>query len=133
MLKNLLKGILSTIVIKRLAHYRHLSIQLLKIEAAKSYLHGVRLVRLSALGLMGMGLVISLIFVGVLLFHAGLFILLPWPLEAKAVLGICLGMVYMVIGGLVLCAAMKEKTWMQKSGASELLKEATEQIKLTDS
>jgi uncharacterized membrane protein HdeD (DUF308 family) len=74
-----------------------------------------------------MGLVIGLICFGVVLFHAGLFILLPWTVEAKAVLGMFLGLAYVVIGGFALRSAMDEKTWMEKSGASEMLEEATRQ------
>ena len=129
MFKYLIKGLLAGMAIKLLDNYRHLSVQLLKIEAAKSYLHGVRMARLSAIGLMGMGLVIALICFGVLLFHTGLFILLPWTVEAKAVLGMFLGLAYMVIGGVVLRAAMDERAWMEKSGAAEMLKEATGQCK----
>jgi hypothetical protein len=129
MLKYLLKGILSAIAIKMLDNYRHLSVQLLKIEVAKSYLHGVQMARLSALGLMRMGLMIGLACVGVLLFHAGLFILLPWTVEAKAVLGMFLGLAYAVIGGVVLRATMDERTWMEKSGAAEMLADATGQSK----
>jgi hypothetical protein len=129
MFKYLLKGILSGIAVKLLESYRRLSIQLLKIETAKSYLHGVRMARLSALGLMRMGLEIGLICVGVVLFHAGLFILLPWTVKAKAVLGMFLGLVYVVIGSIALHAAMDEKTWMKKSGAAEMLEDATGQSK----
>ena len=125
MLKNLLKGILSAIVIELLDSYRRLSMQLLKMEAAKCYLHGVRMARLSAIGLMRMGLFITLICVGVLLFHAGLFILLPWTVGAKAVLGMVLGLVYVIIGVLALRAAMNEKTWMEKSGAARMVEDAT--------
>jgi hypothetical protein len=125
MLKYLFKGVLAGIAIKLLDNYRCLSIQLLKIEAAKSYLRGVEMARLSALGLMRMGLEIGLICVGVVLFHAGLFILLPWTVKAKAVLGIFLGLAYVVIGGVALHAAMDEKTWMKKSGATEMLEDAT--------
>ena len=129
MFKYLIKGLLAGIAIKLLDNCRHLSIQLLKIEAAKCYLHGVQMARLSAIGLMRMGLVIGLIGVGVLLFHAGLFILLPWTVEAKAVLGMFLGLAYVVIGCVALHAAMDEKTWMEKSGAAEMLEEATGQSK----
>jgi len=125
MFKYLIKGLLAGIAIKLLDNYRHLSIQLLKIEAAKCYLHGVQMARLSAIGLMWMGLVIGLICVGVLLFHAGLFILLPWTVETKAVLGMCLGLAYVVLGGIALRAAMDEKRWMEKSGAAEMLEDAT--------
>ena len=127
MFKQLVQGLLAGIAVKLLDNYRRLSIQLLKIEAAKCYLHGVQMARLSAIGLMWMGLIIALICVGVLLVHAGLFILLPWTAEAKAVLGITLGVAYGVIGGVALRAAMDERTWMEKSGAAEMLEEATGQ------
>ena len=129
MLKYLVKGMLSAIAIKLLDNYRRLSIQLLKIEAAKAYLHGVQMVRLSVLGLMLMGLVIGLICIGALLFHVGLFILLPWSVKAKAVLGMFLGLAYVVIGCVSLRVAMDEKTWMEKSGAAEMVAEATGQSK----
>ncbi len=127
MFKSLLKGMISGIVIKLLDNYRQLSIQLLKIEVAKSYLRGVQMVRASAIGLMCMGLVTALICVGAVLFHIGLFYLLPWTPEAKAILGMVLGLVYMVGGGVALRAAMDERSWMEKSGASKMLKDATGQ------
>ena len=129
MFKCLSRGLLAGMAIKLLENCQPLSIQVLKIEVAQCYLHGVRIARLSAIGLMWMGLVISLIGVGVLLFHAGLFILLPWTVEAKAVLGMILGLVYVVIGGIALRAAMDERTWMEKSGAAKMLEEATDQSK----
>jgi len=124
MFNCLYKGVLSFVAVRLLANYRCLSLRLLKIEAIKAYLHGVRLARLSALGLMGMGLVIGLICFGVTLFHAGLFILLPWSIKAKAVLCLLLGTVYAVTGGLALRAAMDESLWMKKSGVAEMLKKA---------
>jgi hypothetical protein len=125
MFDYLLKGILSVMAIKLMDNYRHLSIRLLKIEAAKSYLHCVRMARLSAIGLMRLGLLIGLICLGVLIIHAGLFILLPWTVKAKAVLGVLLGVAYVVAGSVAIRAAMDERTWMVKSGATEMLKEAT--------
>jgi hypothetical protein len=129
MFKYLIKGLLAGVAIKLLDNCRRLSIQLLKIEAAKCYLHGVQMARLSAIGLMGMGLIIGLICFGVLLFHAGLFILVPWTVEVKAALGMLLGAAYVVIGGLSLHAAMDEKAWMEKSGAAKMLEEVTGQSK----
>ena len=117
------------IAVKLVDNYRRLSVQLLKIEAAKAYVHGVQVARLSALGLLGLGLVIGLICVGLLLLHAGLFILLPWPLHAKAALGVVLGLSYVVIGCVALRAALAEKTWMEKSGAAAMVADAVGQTK----
>lgn len=125
MIKCLLKGILSTIAVRVLANYRHLSIHLFRVEAVKSYIHGVRLARLSAIGLMRAGLMIGLLCLGALLIHAGLFILLPWTVKAKAILGVCLGFAYIAYGGIILRAVTDEKTWMEKSGAAKMLDDVT--------
>ena len=125
MIKCLFKGILSSIAVRLLADYRNLSVRLLKIEAAKSYLNGVRLARLSAIGLIQAGLMIGLVLLGAFLFHVGLFILLPWTLKAKALLGVCLGLIYVVCGVVMLRAITDEKIWMEKSGATQMLADVT--------
>ena len=129
MFKYLIKGVLSGIAVELLHNYRRVSIQLLRIEAAKSCLYGVRMARQMAIGLTGVGLVIGLICVGLVLFHVGLFILLPWTVEAKAVFGMSLGLVYMILGVVALRAAMDERTWMEKSGAAKMLREAIDPSK----
>jgi len=125
MFSNLFKGVVSAVALRILVNYQHLSIRMLKIEAAKSYLHGVRLVRLSAIGLMQVVFVVGLIGGGVLLLHAGVFILLPWTVKAKAILGLVMGTAYVVTGVLLLRVAMDEKTWLQKSGSVKMLEEVT--------
>jgi hypothetical protein len=125
MIKCLLKAVVTGLATTVVADYRRLSLQLIRIEAAKSYVRGVQVIRSSVGGLMMLGLVIGLICVGLLLFHAGLFMLLPWGVKAKALLGVLLGAGYMTLGGLALRAAMKERTWMEKSGAVKMLEEAT--------
>jgi len=125
MFSNLFKGVVSAVAVRMLVNYRHLSVTMLKIEAAKSYLHGVRLARLSALGLIGVVFMIGLIGVGVLLLHAGVFILLPWSVKAKALLGLVLGTAYVVAGVSLLRLAMDEKTWLEKSGCVKMLEEVT--------
>ena len=124
MLKCLFNGTLLASALGLFDNYRRLSVQLVRIEVARACLHGVRMARLSALGLMGLGLVIALIGLGALLLHVGLFILLPVSLTAKAVLGMILGLAYVILGVLALRGAMDEKTWLVKSGADDLLKDA---------
>ncbi len=128
MFNLLFKGILSFVAVKLLTNYRHLSIRLLKIEAAKSYLHGIRMARLATLSLLRAEIEMGLIGIGILLFHAGLFILLPWTVKAKAILGIFLGLSYVTIGCVAIYASLSEKTWIEQSGAAAMLKEAAGSI-----
>jgi len=125
MVKNLLKGLLSALATELVVGYRRMSVQLLRIEATKCYLRGVRMARLSAIRTVLVGLEIGLVCFGVLLVHAGAFVLLPWSLEEKAVLGILLGTAYAAIGGAMLRAALSEERWMEDSGATQMLKDAT--------
>jgi hypothetical protein len=81
-----------------LADCKHLSIQLLKTEALKSYLHAVRAARLLAICRIRAALIKAFVLLGALLFHAGLFIMLPWTLKTKTVIGMCLGSGYMIGG-----------------------------------
>jgi hypothetical protein len=123
MFNYLLKGVFAAMAVKLLDNYRHLSVRLLRIEAAKSYVLGVRAARNATARLLRMELLVGLICVGVALFHAGLFILLPWSLPARALLGMALGAVYTVAGGVALCSCMDERRWMESSGAKALLKD----------
>ncbi|MFZ4394359.1 MAG: hypothetical protein ACOYOU_01885 [Kiritimatiellia bacterium] len=125
MFKYLFKSAVAAVAVRLLDNYRQLSLQLLKIEAAKGYVHGVRMARLSAIGLIRMALLIVLIGMGLLLLHAGLFFLLPWSVETKAMLGMCLGLAYAIGGSALLVAAMRERRWMEKSGASKMVQDAT--------
>ncbi len=125
MFNILFKGYLAAVAVKLLNNYRQLSIQYLKIEAAKSYLHGVQMARLSTLGLLLLGLCIGLICVGVIICHAALFYLVPWSLKAKAFMGLLLGALYTISGVVALVLAMDGKRWMEKSGATAMIKEAT--------
>jgi len=129
MFKYLVKGLLAGFVVKALGNYRRLSLQLLKIEAVTCYVRGVRLARESAIGLIRMGLVVALIAFGALLLHVGLFMLLPWPVEAKAILAMILGLAYVVVGVVLIRVDMSEKMWLEQSGAAELLEEVADQSK----
>lgn len=124
MFKRLMKGLQAGIAVGVLAEYRLRSMQLLKIEATRAYVQGVQMARLSAFGLMRLGLLLGMIGLGVVLVHASVFVLLPWDLKAKAWIGLALGVAYTVIGGVALRATMDERTWMEKSGASKMLDDA---------
>ena len=124
MFMNLLKGLLAGFAVKLLENYRQLSVQLLKIETAKACVQGVQLARLSTLALLRLSALLGLIALGVVLCHVGVFLLLPWSLTAKAVLALILGVLYALAGGLLLRAAMTEKAWLEKSGATNRVQDA---------
>lgn len=121
MVKQLLQGVQAAIALVVMDRYRCLSVELVKIEATRAYVHGVQVARNATMGLLLVRLLLALIVFGALLAHAGLFVLLPWTLQGKAILGLALGLSYVTIGCVALHAAMKEQAWMEKSGAARLL------------
>jgi hypothetical protein len=124
MIKYLLTGTAAAVALKLLRRYRHLALQLIQMEGVKCYLHGVRLVRLTVLHVMRMELLLTLLGLGAVLFHAGLFCLLPWTMEVKAMLAMVLGAGYIIAGSIALHATMSEKCWLEKTGATQMLKNA---------
>ncbi|MCE9614455.1 MAG: hypothetical protein K8T26_09275 [Lentisphaerae bacterium] len=128
MLKFLIRGLQAGLVVKLLADYRRATTDLLRIEATACYVRGVQLARLSALGLLQIVLMVGLLGLGVLMFHIGLFILLPWSMAAKALLGMILGGGYIAAGWVALRAAFQEQAWMDKSGVTELLRKASRRL-----
>ncbi len=124
MMKGLLKGFQTAVTILAMDRYRRLSVGLVKIEFATAYVRGVQMARCSAVGFLWMGLVIAFMGVGALLAHVGLFILLPWTMQTKAIIGLLLGLAYVILGGVVLLKAMSERAWLEKSGANCLLNAA---------
>lgn len=124
MITCLLKGMVSGLAGLVLTDYRKRSVELIRIEAARAAVHGLQAVRQSVGGLIVVALLTALILAGVLLLHAGLFLLLPWCLSAKAALALGLGLAYVLAGGLALRAVLNEQTWMQRSGVDRLIARA---------
>ncbi len=125
MIKCILKGLASAIAINMLNTYRTMPGTLLKIETAKAYVYGVRAARRLTIDLIRYKLLVGMVSFGVILFHAGLFVLLPWTVQTKALVGLCLGLVYVLYGAAMLRSAINEKKWLQKSGADRIVIDAT--------
>jgi len=123
MFKHLLKGALAMLAYRLLHNYRQSARQLLEIEAAKFYVRSVRMVRKAALAAMRLWLVITLMGIGLLLIHISLFILLPWSIETKAVVGLLLGVGYLLLGVLAIRITMSQRKWVAKSGIGDILKD----------
>ena len=123
--KQFLKGTLATFAAKLVVNYRHLSLQLLEIEAAKTYVQGVRISRLVVMAIIGMLFVTGLTLFGLVLLHVGIFMLLPVDNATKACVAVALGLVYMAAGIWVLMKVLAEKVWLEKSGANEMIRSVT--------
>jgi hypothetical protein len=99
-------------------------IRLARIEAAAYYVKGVSALRFSAIALVGLGCCAALLFLGLLLAHAAVFLALPWEPFAKILLLGGLGLLYIVIALTAMRIATSERRWMRRTGASRMVRES---------
>lgn len=120
----LFKGLVSAVVVWLAQRYRRLSLDLLRIEATLGYVRGVRLARSAFLAALALLLYLLLLGTGFVVFHIGLFMLLPagW---VKACVLMGLGLAYMLVPALLIRRRCSEKTWMEWTRATDLTDAAT--------
>ena len=122
-MKRILTGLLQALALALLRGYRRVSLDLLKIQAAVWYVRGVQTARSAFLAVLMLALCIAVGVVGFVLFHVGLFLLIPWPWNAGALMA--LGAIYVIAALFVVRWLCSEKTWMKFSNADKYVKSTT--------
>jgi len=98
------------------------SLKVVKLRAAIYYLEGVKGAhRILILACM-LVFVITLIGAGLVMVPLALLIFMPWEPVTKAVVGIVIGAVYLLVPSVALITLLSEKRWMRLSGATEVLR-----------
>jgi hypothetical protein len=99
--------------------------RLARIRAAVAYVKGVSAARLGVGAVVGLVACCMVLFLGLALLHAALFVVLPWSLGYRVLAMAILGLAYVIIALSVMAVLLSEKRWMQHSGASEMVEKAT--------
>ncbi len=115
-MKTFFRNVLSGTLASLLRNVQGGALDLAKIRGAIWYLRAVRTAR--QLYLMSLARTVSLTLAGVgfVLFHVGLYALLPAP--TNAIVLMVLGLLYMIAGLCIIRILTSEKNWMQASGAA---------------
>jgi len=116
-MRGFIAGVVGRVVLWLLKRYRELALDVIKIESAIWYVRGVRTARRAFLGVLALGICLTVGAVALVLIHSGLYALLPWPVNAWTLMG--LGVLYLIMVLLILRWVCSERTWMRYSGASE--------------
>lgn len=122
---QILKSMLAAVALRVVRDYRRLSLDALKIQAARWYVQGVAGARMAFLGYVALLGGMLLAVVGFIAVHIGVFLLLPFDLRVKAALLVVLGIVYLAIPVWLLRRAASQETWMKLSKADDLVAEVT--------
>ncbi|MFZ1683881.1 MAG: hypothetical protein WAU88_07075 [Candidatus Zixiibacteriota bacterium] len=102
--------------------YLEPSVKLCKIKAAIYYLEGVKKAHRILLLICLLVFVITLIGAGLVMIPLALILFMPWEPTTRAIVGICIGAVYLLGPAIALSTLLSEKRWMRMTGASEVLR-----------
>jgi hypothetical protein len=101
-------------------------IRSLKAQAADIYLEGMKGARRVLILLCLLVFVITLIGAGLVLIPIALLIFMPWEPQTKAIVGIVVGAVYLLVPLAASLPLLTEKRWMSVTGAEETAKRILE-------
>jgi len=104
------------------ATYLEPSLKVLKLRAAIYYLEGVKGAHRILILVCGLVFVITLIGAGLVMVPMALLLFMPWDPVTKAVVGIVIGAVYLLVPAGALITLLSEKRWMRLTGATEVLR-----------
>jgi len=97
-------------------------VSLIKIEAAKTYVLGVKKTRFFLLGVLFVVFSLVLFASGLSLIHAGLFVYSGWSVQVKFFAALITGAVEIVVAVGILYYLFLEETWVKFSGIKDMLK-----------
>lgn len=110
-----------------LRNYRDATIDLVRIRAATCYLHGVQGARRGFIAVLLLAICLLLLGCGFVLFHVGLFLLLPQCWNYGVLMG--LGGFYMLAVLVLLRWLCAEKTWLRFTKAGEFAAKAARGVR----
>ena len=102
--------------------YLEPSLKILKLRAAIYYLEGVKGARRILILICLLVFVITLIGAGLVMIPLALLLFMPWEPTTKAVVGIVIGAIYLLVPAVALISLLSEKRWMRLTGATDVLR-----------
>ncbi len=101
--------------------YIKTTIDLLKLEAAIAYLNVIKGTRRFFIVVSLLILCAVILGCGFLLVPVSLLLFMPWTLQTKAIVGICIGGAYILIPLIVMSMLLSQKRWVKWSGVGKLV------------
>ena len=115
-------GILGNFLKGRIESYCLTMLELLKVKAAIAYLSIIRGTRRFVIMLAVLVFCAVIVACGFLLVPIALLLFMPWEPHTKAIVGIIIGAVYVLVPLIVASVLLSEKRWLRVSRADALLR-----------
>jgi hypothetical protein len=101
-------------------------LKMIKVQLAIGFLEGIRAARRILLLLVLLVFVITLIGGGLVLIPLSLLLFMDWAPHTKAIVGMVVGLLYLVVPAVALLPLLSEKRWMRVTSASKVLRQLTD-------
>ncbi len=95
---------------------------MLKVKAAILYIEGVKGAHRILILICLLVFVITLISAGLVIGPLALLLFMPWEPATKAIVGIIIGILYLIAPTVALISLLSEKRWMRLTGATNMLR-----------
>lgn len=118
--------LLSFFMVANLSRSYQRKMALLKINAARTYVVGVRKTRLLALAILLILVALAVFVCGLILLHAALFAYSPLSAQTKWVAAFILGMLEISAAAVVMIFLFKESTWMKFMAIDQVIRSVTQ-------
>jgi membrane-bound ClpP family serine protease len=122
-LVEILKQLLRKYASRFVKESKSASLDLVKIKAVGVYLKIVDSVRKSVLCGFMLLLALLLLVIGFVALHIGVFIVFDLSMRTIGIVTLCLGIIYFIIPLIVILKLTSERTWMEMSKGSKLMKD----------
>ena len=106
--------------------YLEPSLKMLKLRAAIYYLEGVKGAHRILILICLLVFVITLIGASLVMIPLALLLFMPWEPATKAIVGIIIGAIYLLVPVITLISLLSEKRWMRLTGATDILRKLAE-------
>jgi len=106
--------------------YLEPSLEKLKLRAAIYYLEGVKGAHRILILICLLVFVITLIGASLVMIPLALLLFMPWEPATKAIVGIIIGAIYLLVPVITLISLLSEKRWMRLTGATDILRKLAE-------
>ncbi|NMC43426.1 MAG: hypothetical protein GYA46_05860 [candidate division Zixibacteria bacterium] len=102
------------------------ALRIIKLRAAIWYLEGIKGARRLLILVCLLVFVITLIGAGLVVLPLALLLFMPWEPTTKAIVGVGIGALYLLVPAVALFSLLSEKRWMRITGATEVLRKLTD-------
>jgi hypothetical protein len=97
-------------------------LRMIKLRAAICYLEGVKSAHRILILFCLLIFVITILGAGLVILPVALLLFMPWEPATKAMVGIIIGAIYLIVPAISLISLLSEKRWMRVTGATDVLR-----------